>query len=107
MNNIQNALMAIGLASVVTSAKEKAAVALVKRAEAYAPWEDAPNNLHRTYHTMLANLVQPYLETALEYAVANGYGELKVQYAEGLITSDEFMIKLVDALASEGAYRSL
>jgi hypothetical protein len=96
---MMNKLVALGLASVLNEASNAAAAALQTRAEAYALWEESPTDLHKTYHNVLGARIQPYLETALTFAKQTGYGELSEQYMDGLITSDEFFVKLVECLS--------
>jgi hypothetical protein len=92
-------LVAIGLATVVAEARDAALKALQKRAEVYAPWEESPTDLHKTYHNVMSEGLAPFLQVTLAFARDNGYGELSELYLDGLITVDEFFVQLIDSMA--------
>jgi len=97
-----NKIIMHGLAALIDDAQHKAKDALCEAALQCAPWDKGQPDLHRVYHKVIGQSLAPYLQATLTFAKNNGYGDLAEQYEDGIITSEEMLVKLVDNLAQEG-----
>lgn len=95
-------IIAIGIASIVETAKAGAANYVGQICINTPPWEPV-NDCIEQYHGILNATINQYVEPCLKFAKENGYNELATQYEDGLITAIEFLTLLSDKLTNEYA----